>query len=83
MSARFSEAEAAMIDEARGAEDRSVWLRRAALAAVARQRPPAGAADRQAGAAAENRAAARGDCPHPAARVLKGLCGACGTYVGK
>ena len=22
------------------------------------------------------------DCPHPKARVHKGLCGACGTYVG-
>jgi hypothetical protein len=22
------------------------------------------------------------DCPHPAARVHKGLCGACGTFVG-
>ena len=21
-------------------------------------------------------------CPHPKARILKGLCGACGTYVG-
>jgi hypothetical protein len=25
---------------------------------------------------------ARADCPHPAARVHRGLCGACGTYVG-
>jgi hypothetical protein len=22
------------------------------------------------------------DCPHPKARINKGLCGACGTYVG-
>jgi hypothetical protein len=27
-------------------------------------------------------AAADGDCPHPKARINKGLCGACGTYVG-
>jgi hypothetical protein len=24
-----------------------------------------------------------GGCPHPKARIHKGLCGACGTYVGK
>jgi PadR family transcriptional regulator PadR len=24
-----------------------------------------------------------GDCPHPARRVLKGLCGACGKHVGE
>lgn len=24
-----------------------------------------------------------GECPHPKARVNKGLCGACGTYAGK
>lgn len=23
------------------------------------------------------------DCPHPKARIIKGLCNACGTYVGK
>jgi hypothetical protein len=23
------------------------------------------------------------DCPHPKARINKGLCGACGTYVGR
>lgn len=27
--------------------------------------------------------AASGDCPHPPARITKGLCNACGTYVGK
>lgn len=27
--------------------------------------------------------AAPGDCPHPARRVLKGLCGACGQHVGE
>jgi hypothetical protein len=83
MSARFSESDAAAIDEARGHEERGVWIRRAVLAAVERQRPPEGATDRAAQAVAENLAAARGDCPHPKARVLKGLCGACGTNVGK
>lgn len=30
----------------------------------------------------EVREALGGDCPHPPARVLKGLCGACGEHVG-
>lgn len=34
MSARFSAAEAAAIDQERGTDDRSVWLHRAALAAL-------------------------------------------------
>jgi hypothetical protein len=37
MTTRFSEAEAAEIDAARGSTDRSVWLRNVALAAA---RPP-------------------------------------------
>jgi len=42
MSARFTEAEAAQIDTARGTADRSVWLRHAALAYLtpAQARPP-------------------------------------------
>lgn len=65
--AKFSEAEAAQIDTARGLVTRSQWLRSAALAA---------------GAIRRSRAAAPGDCPHPKARVIKGFCGACGTHVG-
>lgn len=82
MSARFSDAEAAAIDVARGVTDRSVWLRNAALVAVERQRPSAGHVDRQAEAVAQNLAAAQGDCPHPRARVIKGFCYACGKSVG-
>jgi len=33
--------------------------------------------------AAEHFAALPGDCRHPAARIDKGLCRACGTYVGE
>ena len=80
--AKFSEAEAAQIDEARGMATRSQWLHSALLAAAERQRPPAGSIDRQAEAVRQNRRAANGDCPHPKARINKGLCGACGTYVG-
>jgi hypothetical protein len=80
--ARFSEAQAAEIDAARGTMDRSAWVRLAALAAAERQRPPAGHVDRQAQAVRQNRAAANGPCLHPKARINKGLCGACGTYVG-
>ena len=80
--ARFSEAQAAEVDVARGTMSRSEWVRLAALAAAERQRPPAGSIDRQAEAVRQNRRAANGDCPHPKARINKGLCGACGTYVG-
>lgn len=80
--AKFSEAQAAEIDAARGHADRSEWLRQAALAAAERQRMPAGRTDRQADAVRQNLAAADGNCPHPPKRVNKGLCGACGTYVG-
>jgi hypothetical protein len=82
MSARFSESEADLIDTARSNTDRSAWLRQAALAAAERQRPPTGHIDREAEAVRQNLAATQGDCPHPKARVHKGLCGACGTYVG-
>jgi hypothetical protein len=75
--AKVNEAEAAAIDLARGAEDLGTWLRRVALAAAERQQPPGGHAERQ------NQAGAQGDCPHPKARITKGLCNACGTYVGK
>jgi hypothetical protein len=80
--AKFSEAQAAAIDAARGHMMRSEWLRHAALAEAERQQAPAGHVDRQAEAVRQNLAAARGDCPHPKARVNKGLCGACGRNVG-
>lgn len=80
--AKFSETEAAAIDTARGHMNRSEWLRLAALAQAARNRAPAGYADRAADAVRQNHAAAKGDCPHPKARVNKGLCGACGHNVG-
>jgi hypothetical protein len=31
----------------------------------------------------ERDAPAQADCPHPKARIVKGLCNACGTYVGR
>ena len=39
-------------------------------------------AKHQSEAAAEDARPAGSDCPHPSARVHKGLCGACGTNVG-
>ena len=89
--ARFSEAQAAEVDVARGTMSRSEWvrlaalaaaLRLAALAAALRQQMPAGSIDRQAEVVRQNRRAANGPCLHPKARINKGLCGACGTYVG-
>ena len=79
---KVSEEQATLIDAARGIRDLSAWGRDALLAAAERQHPPAGHVDRQAQAVRQNRAAANGDCPHPKARINKGLCGACGTYVG-
>lgn len=81
--AKFSEAEEVLIDTARGHMSRSEWLRLAALATADQERPPAGHMDRQAQAVRQNLAAAKGDCPHPKARVNKGLCGACGHNVGQ
>lgn len=73
ISAKFSEAEAAGIDAARGATSRGVWLREVALAALGGVSAPPGAAD---GPVPVVR------CAHPKARVIKGLCGACGMNVG-
>ena len=80
---KLSDSELEAIEAARGSTDRSEWVRLALLAAAERQQPFPGSADRQAGAVRENLAALKGDCPHPSARINKGLCGACGTYVGK
>lgn len=72
ISARFTAAEAAEIDAARGAAERSPWLRATVLAAA---RGTAGAPGRAQGKGV-------GQCPpHPRARVHKGLCGACGRAV--
>jgi hypothetical protein len=86
MGVRFSEPDAKAIDAARGTVSRSEWLRGVALAAVSGgQSAPA----RTMPAVSEpvNRFTGprepSGGCPHPKARIHKGLCGACGTYVGK
>jgi hypothetical protein len=42
--------------------------------------PSADRAARTAGPSSQDPAQA--DCPHPAARIHRGLCGACGTHVG-
>lgn len=79
---KLSDAELEVIETARGHVERSEWVRLTLLAQAERQIPPAGTVDREAGAVRQNLAALRGDCPHPKARINKGLCGACGTYVG-
>jgi len=78
---KFSEAEAEAIDVARGMATRSQWLRSAALAAAER-RSPAIHLNPPVHALRQVRAAEQGECPHPKARINKGLCGACGTNVG-
>jgi hypothetical protein len=79
---KLSDSELEAVETARGSMERSEWVRLALLVAIERDRPPAGGIDRQAGAVRENLAALKGDCPHPPARINKGLCGACGTNVG-
>lgn len=73
---KVSEQDAAAIDQARGARSRSDWGREALLEhARPRQRTrpqsPARVQDQR-----------EPECPHPKARIAKGLCNACGTYVG-
>jgi hypothetical protein len=79
---KLSDAQLEAIETARGSMERSEWVRVTLLAQAERQRPPAGSVDREAAAVRQNLAALRGDCPHPTARINKGLCGACGTNVG-
>jgi hypothetical protein len=80
---KLSDTELEVIETARGSTERSEWVRLTLMAAAERGRPLAGTvADRQADAVRQNLAALKGDCPHPPARNNKGLCGACGTYVG-
>lgn len=80
--AKLSDAELEVIETARGGMERSEWIRLTLLAQAERSKPHAGSVDREAAAVRQNLAAIRGDCPHPPARINKGLCGACGTYVG-
>lgn len=84
---KVSEQDAAVIDQARGARSRSDWGREALLEhAVPRRpaRPRSPARVVTAAALAKDRAQDQreSDCPHPKARIAKGLCNACGTYVG-
>jgi hypothetical protein len=77
MSARFNATEAAGIDAARGTDERGVWLRRIALAALERLRTPA-----EAPASAETKEpkrAAKGPCEH---RIQPGsYCRRCGRLI--
>jgi hypothetical protein len=82
---KLSEQDAAAIDKARGDRSRSDWGR-AALLAAASPEPrkteiiplaPKVVISRS------GRSRPGADCPHPKARIAKGLCNACGTYVGK
>lgn len=88
MAAKFSTAEAAIIDTARGEVNRSEWLRTVALAAAGQPvgaRAPAGKPGSPPGRVPfrEPKVSLPGQCPpHPKARVHRGFCGACGTHVG-
>lgn len=74
----LSDAERDLIDSVRGDLKRGPWIRQAALQVARGELVPknSGIQESPAGDARESA------CPHPAARVHKGLCGACGTYVG-
>ena len=86
LAAKFSTAEAAIIDTARGEVTRSAWLRSVALTAAGNPvnlpvgaRAPAGKPGSPPGRVPFK---APEPCPHPKARVHKNFCGACGTHVG-
>jgi hypothetical protein len=95
---KLSDAEAAAIDAVRGNLERGPWMRHAALSVASRNPgiPEPKRGQKAAVPAPQPRfdpgspppqpkarpAAAQGNCPHPKARINKGLCGACGTYVG-
>jgi hypothetical protein len=91
LSTRVSEDMAAQVDRARGSLTRSAWVEQAireALFADSKMpgtrspsgpRPP-GRVQAPATVISRRPSARRqADCPHPRARVVKGLCGACGT----
>jgi hypothetical protein len=91
LAVKVSEGTAAAVDEARGELSRSAWLH--AVLSATLGVPDAGVAGLAAahGSSPERRAPARAaepaapaadGCPHPRARVLKGLCYACGAGVG-
>lgn len=68
---QLTEAQAGKLDGVRGRKTRVSYATAALIAAIA-----------AAGAAEQERMARPSDaCPHPKARVHKGLCGACGTNV--
>ena len=93
LAAKFSDAEVAIIDTARGEVTRSEWLRTVALAAAGkpapRTSPPTGKPGRvpfrepePLGRLATVPGPARKNCTHPG--VIKGICHApgCGEWVG-
>lgn len=83
LAAKFSPAEAALIDAARGEVSRSEWLRDAALAAAqvlpARSRRAILAPEGRPAPKAREAAAAK--CFHPPNRRLGDYCAACGSSV--
>ena len=84
MGLKLSEADAKAIDAARGTASRSEWLRSAALAAVSGgQSAPARTLPVVSEPVNRFTASPEPSCPHPKARIHKGLCGACGTNVGQ
>jgi hypothetical protein len=89
MSARFSEPEAAEIDAARGATDRSAWLRSAALiVARGKQSAPPRKPAPQPEAVYVNTDIPEPErkpknCKHPNFRGVKGVCPDCQEWVTK
>jgi len=103
----LSEAEAAVIDAARGDVKRGPWIRQAALDAARREPAAVSISGVRVGLTVDPRqppgtvsVISPGEevtqvrsfslapkpepeeCPHPRARILRGLCNACGRYVG-
>lgn len=83
MSARFSDAEAARIDAARGSADRSVWLRRVALASLAAKEPVQVKTGARRGSKPTDAPSGpqRRRCTHSGTRVIGGFCTPCDHLV--
>jgi len=76
---KLSDAEAAVIDAARGDLERGPWMRKAALSVARRDSgiPQQGRDNR----APEPPSSPPRKCRHPNLRIAKGVCPDCSTYV--
>jgi hypothetical protein len=77
LALRVTTEKAAAIDDARGSLTRAAWLEQLVDDALSRKQEPDSGRSRK-----QEPVPRDGKCSHPTARRSKGLCMACGTYVG-